>query len=1775
MTGNVESTSPSAMWRSDGGNPVETAIEAISSLPATRSIASWTIIVYLAGDNNLGVYMENDLEALTAAGSNSDVNILVLFDREGSRDTKAYYLAGGSRTEIPLYQISSGWGSELNMGDPNTLVKFAAYCIDTHPAEHYLLVLQDHGGAWQGSCWDETSSSDRLTLSEIGNAFEAIKGHIGKRMDVVLFNSCLMANIEVLCQVQDCAEYVVASESIGWTSNWDNEWSYTIPWLKANPGSGGEQVAIYLANICHLVDSSSSVTQSVAAINMTYVPLLMNEFSNLSARANEWVSVEGEYVLSARSGSSYFVGPYTGDSDLLIDLYQFTYNLRAASIDPELDEMCGNIMDIIGPSGGSLGSMVMKHRWTSATSFSHGISVYFPSLGKAYDTSYNNGNLMAATTQWDELLLSVRGYTQADDAIWIDGDSALASMAAARGWSGTGISTDPFIISGQSIIGLDAPGIYLADISKYVVVRDNLVAAMDVHGVTSNGIEVRNSGHVTVSRNEMWNSETGILLASCNGVKVNNNTLLSCRTGIELDNTDGGQFVGNMMVNATIGVQLISSDDNEIGKNSIRDANGAISLNRSIANTISGNRMTGCGLMMDDLASILMQTVTEDNTVNGLPVLYIRDEDLGGVTRTYSAGQLILANVSNGIIQGVQLKGGSAGAVLGGCSGLRMNGCLVAQNDVGMLLLGCTDVVLDRCEIKENGEGVMAWDCVGLTITNNSISSNAGHGVDLIGCSGCLIFSNNFVSNNDASLDPSKPQANDREGSNYWYGPGRGNHWSDLTAPDINDDGIVDLSYHIGAGTDQFPLVDRVMTDSIWIESDAALIQATRANGWEGDGSPSDPIVIEGWDTVSWNDREAIHIANTTLALMIVDMIVVDRGSATTGISIINSGNISLSGCSFIGFTTSLVLIDNGNVSLTGNVLEGGLVMSGDTDSWAGLNISSGNTVSGDPLVYVHDVDMNGGVIPIGGQIILFNVSDARFGGWSSRDVTTSVILAYCDNITVQNGNVEGGLSGLIAEYCDSLAITNCTFSGGKGTGIDLKGCRNVLITNSSISHYLGFAVSLHSCVDCLVFKNRFTGNNGAGSSYTPASAQAFDDGNNEWNDAKKGNRWSDRSSPDSNGDRVVDIPYALAGDAEDLFPLVLDPSVDIESPEILITSPLAGSRFTTDAFSVVWDASDNESGITSLQMFIDGVETEDVTGRTATSITDLADGPHTVLIKAMDGAGNSRGAAVNIIIDARPPRVSFASPLNLTAINIANPVISWVMVDDGSGISSTMFSVDGGPVSLANGDARALEGLAEGWHQFMLEATDLSGHSTIYWLDFFVDLTKPEVGVSGAPSGIVDSHSLTIAWASWDNQSGIAWSGYKLDSGPWRSKAPGDLTLTNIADGTHDIVLAAVDAAGNRQEIVLTFMVDADPPMILMDPGLNSSAFKGVDVAVSWTAADLGAGLKCYQVRIDGGEWFDVGLETGHLFTDLVEAYHSVEVKATDLVGHAIVAQAGFWVDMTAPDLTIISPLDGNISSSNETILQWQLSEGGSPVMVLVQVDDDEMMAFSGLNEAVLLLGEGEHVLRFTAIDLAGNNISRSINITLDRTAPVLVDHGPIGSNVTLADHIWLVANEPISASFIRVNGVERGTVISDTICRGFLSMSYDTDYAVEVTIQDAAGNRRELAFSFHTTDLAVFSGRVLDEKGIPISGAIVSAGRASCVTDANGSFQLTALYNITTISVTARGMQTLEIGIAESNLGDVTMRHDGTPMIILLLAIILAACAVLVIVVWLKRRK
>src|SRR4030095_2998949 len=115
-----------------------------------------TCRVSLAGDNNLDSAGAADLLEMKTVGSSDQVTVVAQFDRSGSgRPTTRYLLRKNTALSADVVTALG----ETDTGDPAVLRDFVTWAATSHPAQHYLLVIWNHGSGWDDSNLCERASS--------------------------------------------------------------------------------------------------------------------------------------------------------------------------------------------------------------------------------------------------------------------------------------------------------------------------------------------------------------------------------------------------------------------------------------------------------------------------------------------------------------------------------------------------------------------------------------------------------------------------------------------------------------------------------------------------------------------------------------------------------------------------------------------------------------------------------------------------------------------------------------------------------------------------------------------------------------------------------------------------------------------------------------------------------------------------------------------------------------------------------------------------------------------------------------------------------------------------------------------------------------------------------------------------------------------------------------------------------------------------------------------------------------------------------------------------------------------------------------------------------------------------------------------------------------------------------------------------------------------------------------------------------------------------------
>ena len=156
-----------------------------------------------------------------------------------------------------------------NMGDAQTLYDFLNFAQYNFPAEKTAVLFWNHGGgSVTGASFDENYSFDSLNLLEMYAAFDAVwpADKSNPALELVGFDTCLMATIDVAAAFQPFAKYLAASEEV----EPGNGWYYTgwLSDLAANPDMTGEELGISMCT-SYYEGCEAAGTQGQTTLSLT------------------------------------------------------------------------------------------------------------------------------------------------------------------------------------------------------------------------------------------------------------------------------------------------------------------------------------------------------------------------------------------------------------------------------------------------------------------------------------------------------------------------------------------------------------------------------------------------------------------------------------------------------------------------------------------------------------------------------------------------------------------------------------------------------------------------------------------------------------------------------------------------------------------------------------------------------------------------------------------------------------------------------------------------------------------------------------------------------------------------------------------------------------------------------------------------------------------------------------------------------------------------------------------------------------------------------------------------------------------------------------------------------------------------------------------------------------------------------------------------------------------------------------------------------------------
>ena len=490
----------------------------------------------------------------------------------------------------------------------------------------------------------------------------------------------------------------------------------------------------------------------------------------------------------------------------------------------------------------------------------------------------------------------------------------------------------------------------------------------------------------------------------------------------------------------------------------------------------------------------------------------------------------------------------------------------------------------------------------------------------------------------------------------------------------------------------------------------------------------------------------------------------------------------------------------------------------------------------------------------------------------------------------------------------------------------------------------------------------------------------------------------------------------------------------------------------------------------------------------TPSTFTGLAQGAHTLAVRAVDLAGNVDASPATWAwsVDTLPPAAPVvATPANGSSTNNPRPALTG-SAEPGSIVA---VSVDGFLVGTTTASATGawsvtpVAALGNGTHTVFATATDASGNgpTSSNVNTFTVDTVAPAAPVVVTPANASATNNTrppVTGTAEANSTVTVFLDG--VSTGTTTANASGAWAFTPpsaLAAGSHTVRATATDASANTSlgSNTNTFTVDVTATVapVVATPD-NGSDTNKTRPAVTGTAE----ANSTVTVFIDG---VSAGTTTASASgawtftppTALTAASHTARATATDAAGNVSPTSNTntFTIDVTAPVAPVVAtPADGSATNNNRPAVTGT-AEAGSTVTVFI----DGVSVGTAVTNASgawtftppTALAAGPHAARVTATDAAGNTspTSNTNTFTVDVTAPAAPvvtapANGSATANATPAITGTAEANSTVT---VTLDGVVAGTTTADaagawSFTPGIALSS--ASHTVSATSTDAAGN-------------------------------------------------------------------------------------------------------------------
>ncbi|EDV9253888.1 non-fimbrial adhesin SiiE [Salmonella enterica] len=643
------------------------------------------------------------------------------------------------------------------------------------------------------------------------------------------------------------------------------------------------------------------------------------------------------------------------------------------------------------------------------------------------------------------------------------------------------------------------------------------------------------------------------------------------------------------------------------------------------------------------------------------------------------------------------------------------------------------------------------------------------------------------------------------------------------------------------------------------------------------------------------------------------------------------------------------------------------------------------------------------------------------------------------------------------------------------------------------------------------------------------------------------GGQWRFAPTSDwADGDYILTVKVEdRAGNVKQSAPLTVtvDTHIAIDRIELVNDSGIPGDNLTNEArphFQVTVPADVN-----GVRLSIDGGKTWFDATQSATSgvwdytwLTNVANGPHTLMVEASDKAGNKTTQKLDFIIDTM----------------LSEPTITLDSADD-SAAGDNITNVKMPGFTLGNIDADVTKVVVTVAHDGKNQQIELIKNGGVWrftpgaaWTDGDYTLTVKVEDKAGntnysAPLTVTIDTQTSIDRIELLNDTGIVGDNLTNEARPqFHITVPTDVnsvqlsldgginwvnaTLTpdgvweyiwptDLVENTYTLTVKATDVAGNTATETLNFIIDTtlSTPTITLDSADDSG-----------TANDNKTNVKTPGFIIGG-----IDSDVTQVVVQVMRDGHSEEVELTQTNGQWRFVPGSAWTDGDYTLTVTVKDEAGNIRHSapltvtidtqiaidhielvndsgipddnltNNVRPHFQVTVPTDVNVVRLSIDGGKtwfnatQSATPGVWDYTWLadVGEGKHTLTVEATDKAGNQTTQKLDFIIDTllSEPTIVldstdDSGTKGDNLTNVNKpTFLLGNIDADARYVTVEVQHGGTkeVLTATKdATGNWSVTptgtwADGDYTLTVRVEDEAGNEKHSASLTVTVDTQI----------------------------------------------------------------------------------------------------